>query len=61
MIKRFVAVMLMLVMMISLASCGNDSDFYIDDEYIKNGDIEAVRAIIEYSELKCGGKLLENY
>lgn len=47
MIKRFVAVMLMLVMMISLASCGNDSDFYIDDDGVRymvcrdgNGEIQ---------------------
>ena len=31
------------------------------NEYIKNGDIEAVRAIIEYSSTKCDGELLEEY
>jgi len=31
------------------------------NEYIKNGDIEAVRAIIEYSESKCTGELLKEY
>lgn len=30
-------------------------------EYIKNNDSEAVRAIIEYSQSKCGGELLEDY
>ncbi len=31
------------------------------NEYIKNGDIEAVRAIMEYSSAKCDGDLLEDY
>lgn len=31
------------------------------NEYIKNGDIEAVRAIMEYSESKCDGELLKDY